>query len=92
LEGCTPTTTEQVVNDKNPKVFVRELIDTIQANACELPEQVLFDSVLSWIENPEGVFDGDYDKFESAAQNLGFSVFPATKSIFSWLRVFRTTR
>ncbi len=67
LAGCTLTTTEQGVNEKKPKVVVRELIDTIQASACEVPEQLLFDLVLSWIENPEGVFDGDYGKFESAA-------------------------
>lgn len=73
LEGCTPTTTEQVVNEKNPKVVVRELIDTIQAIACELPDRVLFDLVLSLIENPEGVFDGDYNTFDSAAEKLGFS-------------------
>ena len=73
LEGCTPTTTSQVVNEENPKVVVRDLIDTIQAQACELPEQVLFDLVLSLIENPEGVLDGDYDELDSAAQKLGFS-------------------
>lgn len=73
LEGCTPTTTEQVVNEKNPKVVVRELIDTTQAIACELPDRVLFDLVLSLIENPEGVFDGDYNTFDSAAEKLGFS-------------------
>lgn len=73
LEGCTPTTTEQVINEANPKVVVRELIDTIQAVACELPDRVLFDLVYSWIENPESVFDGDYNTFDSAAERLGFS-------------------
>lgn len=73
LEECTPNNTEQVVEEKDPEVVVSDLIDTIQVIACNLPEQVLFDLVYSCIENPEGVFDGDYDEFDSTVQNLGFS-------------------